>query len=378
MESFVQEMDILYGDSFQIDVLTTTPNRYSNYNPSNEFTSFGKKIRIERCLIENQRKGFIYQAYSFIKYFFYVIHFINNSKKFDLVFSTSSKLMTGFLGAIVSHKVKSKFFLDIRDIFSETIEDIFSKKISALLLPMITIIEKYTMSRADRVNLVSRGFESYFSKKYPNNDYCFITNGIDQEFIDFFDEEYFSSKSRMIEPRGLRPLKIFYAGNIGEGQGLDKILPEMATIIKEDAEFTIVGDGSGLAALQKVIFEKNISNIVIHKPVARDELLKFYLSSDILFLHLNNYDAFKKVLPSKIFEYAATGLPILAGVDGYSKEFLQENVENSRIFTPCNAKEAIDEMNMLDFVSINRKEFKENYSRKKTSEMLVSRFIELL
>jgi glycosyltransferase involved in cell wall biosynthesis len=286
--------------------------------------------------------------------------------------------MTGFLGAIVSHKVKSKFFLDIRDIFSETIEDIFSKKISALLLPMITIIEKYTMSRADRVNLVSRGFESYFSKKYPNNDYCFITNGIDQEFIDFFDEEYFSSKSRMTEPRGLRPLKIFYAGNIGEGQGLDKILPEMATIIKEDAEFTIVGDGSGLVPLQKVIFEKNISNIVIHKPVPRDELLKFYLRSDILFLHLNNYDAFKKVLPSKIFEYAATGLPILAGVDGYSKEFLQENVENSRIFTPCNAKEAIDEMNMLDFDSTNRKEFKENYSRKKTSEMLVSRFIELL
>ena len=30
--------------------------------------------------------------------------------------------MTGFLGAIVSQKSKSRYFLDIRDIFSETIE----------------------------------------------------------------------------------------------------------------------------------------------------------------------------------------------------------------------------------------------------------------
>ena len=39
-------------------------------------------------------------------------------------------------------------------------------------------------------------------------------------------------------------------------------------------------------------------------PVSRDELRIFYDQSDFLFLHLNDYQAFRKVLPSKIFELA--------------------------------------------------------------------------
>ena len=46
-------------------------------------------------------------------------------------------------------------------------------------------------------------------------------------------------------------------------------------------------------------------------------------STDVLFLHLNDYSAFRKVIPSKIFEYAATGKPIVAGVSGYAAEFLR-------------------------------------------------------
>ena len=54
------------------------------------------------------------------------------------------------------------------------------------------------------------------------------------------------------------------------------------------------------------------------------ELIKKYQEADILFLHLNNYKAFLKVLPSKIFEYSATHKPICAGVSGHSKEFLKK------------------------------------------------------
>jgi len=42
-----------------------------------------------------------------------------------------------------------------------------------------------------------------------------------------------------------------------------------------------------------------------------EDLSPSYLvvDADVLFLHLNAYKAFEKVLPSKIFEYAATGRP---------------------------------------------------------------------
>ena len=76
-------------------------------------------------------------------------------------------------------------------------------------------------------------------------------------------------------------------------------------------------------------------NVEFLNPVLRDDLMDEYQNADILFLHLNDYKAFQKVLPSKIFEYAATGKPILAGVSGYAAEFLKNEVKGVEIFNPC-------------------------------------------
>ena len=60
-----------------------------------------------------------------------------------------------------------------------------------------------------------------------------------------------------------------------------------------------------------------------------------YKQADILFLHLNDYEAFTKVLPSKIFEYAATEKPIVAGVAGHAADFLKQHVAHAEVFDPC-------------------------------------------
>ena len=45
----------------------------------------------------------------------------------------------------------------------------------------------------------------------------------------------------------------------------------------------------------------SMSNVEILNPVARDALMDVYRQADVLFLHLNAYKVFHKVLPSKIF-----------------------------------------------------------------------------
>jgi len=66
-----------------------------------------------------------------------------------------------------------------------------------------------------------------------------------------------------------------------------------------------------------------------------------------LFLHLNDFNAFNKVLPSKIFEYAATGKPILAGVSGFAADFLCENVSGAFVFEPNNVVQMKRALEML-------------------------------
>ena len=170
------------------------------------------------------------------------------------------------------------------------------------------------MRRADRINLVSRGFESYFRSRYPDRSYVWFTNGIDVG----------SFLRRPIGPRLQKtavakgPLLVVYAGNIGDGQGLHVILPQLARRLGRRVHFRVIGDGGRRELLAQRLARAGVDNVDIMAPPPRPALLAAYSNADILFLHLNAHAAFEKVLPSKIFEYAATGKPIWAGVAGYA------------------------------------------------------------
>ncbi len=97
-----------------------------------------------------------------------------------------------------------------------------------------------------------------------------------------------------------------------------------------------------------------------------------YEKTDILFLHLNKIPAFEKVLPSKLFEYAATGKPILAGVSGYSASFIKEEIPNATLFQPCNAHDAAKAFRLLKKKYTDRSSFIEKYSRDKISKEMAS------
>ena len=73
----------------------------------------------------------------------------------------------------------------------------------------------------------------------------------------------------------------------------------------------IIGDGGAKNILKSEINRLELKNVIIQNPINRKELQEVYKNADFLFLHLNDYPAFKKVLPSKIFELATFNKPIL-------------------------------------------------------------------
>ena len=121
--------------------------------------------------------------------------------------------------------------------------------------------------------------------------------------------------------------------------------------------------------------ELQINNIDLYDPISREQLIEVYKKADILFLHLNDYDAFKRVLPSKIFEYAAMGKPILAGVSGYARDFIDSELNNAQIFSPCNLQEAEEALSKLSIKHTDRSSFIEKYSRVNIMKMLCDEII---
>ena len=346
-----------------VDVYTTLPNRYSTFEQSApDFEEIGN-LRIHRISLPPHKSGMLDQVLSFKKYYSEVIK-LNENKRADLVFASSSRLFTAYLGYTIAKKSNAPLYLDIRDIFVDTMSDVFKSKILKIgILPILKLIENKTFSYAKHINLISGGFKSYFSK-FSNTEFTFYTNGI--------DEEFFEATTFVVKNDKVGSIKsIVYAGNIGEGQGLHKVIPMAAKQLGNEFEFLIIGDGGTKKLLQDEIENLSISNVVLENPVNRKELQRIYSDADYLFIHLNDYPAFRKVLPSKIFELATFGKPIIAGVSGFAADFIKSEVSNSFVFEPCNSMQLVEFLRM-DTASntIERKEFKLKYRRSNINKLM--------
>ncbi len=112
-----------------------------------------------------------------------------------------------------------------------------------------------------------------------------------------------------------------------------------------------------------------------YHPSKEAFLIEEYRQADVLFLHLNALKAFQKVLPSKLFEYAATGKPILAGVDGYAACFIHDHIQNAEVFAPCDVKMAVRAFKRLSKASVDRSSFVREYTRTKIMDEMALEII---
>lgn len=353
----------------EIEVITTMPNRYKSLrNPALPFEEIGN-VKIHRISLPDFKIKFLDQAFAFISYWIGVKKLIKN-QKYDLIFVTSGRFFSAFLGATIANNTKIPFYLDIRDILSDGISDVVKSKFAKFfLIPFIKSAEKFSVLSATNLNLVSEGFKDSF--EFYKSKTTFFTNGIDNTFLENdFEKEFDYDQNK--------PKIITYAGNIGEGQGLEKIIPEAAKILKGKYIFNVIGDGGTKHKLIKKLADLQIDNVNLITPVNRNELIKYYKESDFVFLHLNNYKAFKKVLPSKIFEYGATRKPIIAGVDGYARKFVKEHIEDALIFEPCNVEEFIKVLENYKPQMISREDFVEKFRRETIFDEMADSILELV
>lgn len=365
--AFVEELKKQISSNDKIEIITAMPNRYGSFNEdAKEFEKFTDNIEINRIDLGSHKSGFVDQSKLFLKFAWKVIKLVKKTEKYDIVYATSSRLMTAFLGSLVANRQKSKLYLDIRDIFTDTLESVFAKSKLRYVIPIFRKIEKYTINSASHINLVSKGFEKYFKNINNNISYSFYTNGIDDVFLEYdFTQDKKNEK-----------IIITYAGNIGEGQGLEKIVPNMAKKLGNDYEMHIIGDGGRKNALIQNL--NGIKNVKLFNPVNRAKLLEIYKNSDILFLHLNDYEAFKKVLPSKVFEYATTNKFIIAGVGGYAKEFIEENISDTIVFESCNVNDFLEKFKKVKKIdNINRMSFVEKFKRENIMAKMAKEVYEL-
>ena len=355
--ALVQELNKSHAVS-EIHVYTTCPNRYGSALTSPSYLKPEAKVKIIAVDVLPHKDKMHRKIIGFIQFFFGVLY-QSKRMRYDIVYATSSKLMTAFLGCLIANMKDALLYVDIRDLFADSCKSLFPKGTKFTLYYFLRLVESYVFNRADGLNVVSAGFIPYVKSLRKNHNLFCFTNGIDEIFAH--------------QPKSQKKIKyeitrnLTYAGNIGDGQGLETIVPDVAKMLGENVKLCIVGDGARKKGLAECLERVGVKNVTLQPPMDRASLLSLYRCADILFLHLNSFEAFEKVLPSKIFEYAATGKPILAGVSGYAREFLKTELDGVFVFDPGDAVGMVEAFHgaVGGAVGYDRSEFCSKYNREK-------------
>lgn len=261
-------------------------------------------------------------------------------KDVDIVYATSPQLFVGLSGYILSILKKSKFILEIRDLwvdFAIHLDQLQNK----FLIKIARGMENFIYKKSNKLIVVTEGFKEKIATDGISRDKIkVITNGI--------NEEQFCPVSKNKSILNINSIKdkfvVMYAGNIGTAQGL-KVMLEAAkkTNVNKNIHYVLIGTGVEEDKLKKYKEENDLNNVSFLGLKPKSEIVNYLCAADLLLISLKDLPFFDITIPSKVFDYMATGQPILIGVKGEARKII-EKAGAGKYFEPENSQKLAAEI----------------------------------
>lgn len=219
-------------------------------------------------------------------------------------------------------------FLHIQDLWPDSLiesgmfpQGAGSKQIEAMIATLVRFMEK----KSAVVGVISKGVKDLLLERNPSLDpdkLVYVPNPTNEQL--FIDS---SIRARYLNPQADREeVEIMYAGAIGEVQGLDTLI-DTAVLLKDrdDIRFTLVGDGISRTRLQEKASSFGLTNVRFLGRVPQSQIPDLIASADIQLVSLSSSPFLKHTTPSKIPSLLASGVPIIAQIEGDGANLLEES-----------------------------------------------------
>lgn len=286
--------------NFKVSVITPLPNYptgkvFQDYKGKFKHISIEKNITIYRLWIfASNSKNKIVRLFAMLSYSSSLIWFFIWNTIPKKVIIQSPPLLVAFTSMFFLRSKKRKLILNVSDLWPIAgIElGVFKKNSSYKLLERI---EFFNYKNADVIFGQSEEILTHVTSLIEDKHVLLYRNYPDFETPEISNNMSTSEK-----------IKIVYAGLLGVAQGIYKLCQKLEY---ENIEFHIYGAGSEQQKIEKFIKNNPELPIIYHGEVSRQVLHKLLLQYHIAIIPLLNriYGS----VPSKIFEYAKLGLPIL-------------------------------------------------------------------
>lgn len=304
----------LHNQDFAVTILTPLPNYptgkiFADYKGQFKHVSKEQNITINRLWIyASNSKNKISRVLAMLSYSFSLVWFFMWNTIPKTVIVQSPPLLVAFTSMLFLRKKNRRLILNVSDLWP-----IAGLELGALQpnfgYKILENIESYNYKKAHLILGQSQEILSHVNTLYPDKKTFLYRN-----FPNFEPPEIKKHTTNN------KTLKLVYAGLLGVAQGIYKLCKALDY---SSIELHIYGSGAEQTQIERFITQHPELPIIFHGRVARDELHRVLMNYDIAIIPLLHriYGS----VPSKIFEYARLGIPMLYFGGGEGELIIKNN-----------------------------------------------------
>lgn len=310
----------------EVTVVTCAPNfpqgkvypGYKNKLWQTEMMDGIRVIRVWTYMVPN--KGFIKRTLDYISFSvtgFLAALFV----KTDVIVATSPQFFTALAGRTLSWWKRRPWVMEVRDLWPESIKTVGAMN-DSVFIRYFEWQEKRCYRSAKKIVVVTDSFKrTLTSRGIDPAKIEVVKNGVNKALFTPRPKDE-ALKAQL----GLAGKTVIgYIGTHGMAHKLDFILQSAKKLEDNpNLHFLLIGGGAMKESLLKLKDELGCTNVTMLDSVMKEEVARYISILDVCLINLKKSPLFTTVIPSKIFENAGMGIPILMGVEGEAKDIISQ------------------------------------------------------
>lgn len=239
----------------------------------------------------------------------------------DVILASSPPFFVALAGAALSVLRNRPWIFEIRDLWPASIRAVGASQSPALA--WVERVELFLYRHATRLVSVTHSFRRELAARgIPESKNDVATNGVDAAQ---FSRDLAIHDARAELGVARDAFLAGYMGTVGMAHGLETIL-DAAERTRSDPGIVwlIVGEGAHRPRLEADAKRRGLDNLLFRDYVPHDRMPSYLAALDVSVVHLKPEPLFRTVIPSKIFESMAMGVPLVMAVEGESAEVVAE------------------------------------------------------
>jgi colanic acid biosynthesis glycosyl transferase WcaI len=298
----------------QVTVITSAPNfpegklfpGYENRWKKIESMSGIRVVRVKTYIAAN--RGIICRTFDFLSFMATGFFAALKEERPDVIAATSPQFFTAVAGWAASAVQDVPFVFELGDLWPASIAAVGAIE-KSMALTLIEKLELFLYRRSTRIAALTTSFKKNLVERgIDKNKITVVTNGVDLARYEPRARDVDLSKKWGLENKFV----VGYIGTHGMAHALSNVLNTAECMQDNDTiRFLLAGAGAERTSLMEEAERRELNNVVFIPRQPKEMMPAIWSLCDVALVHLKDSPVFSGVIPSKIFEAMAMGLPIL-------------------------------------------------------------------